>query len=225
MKIGFVSTTTMAIACLASPTDARIGSRRNLVDSSTVGKYFVDSAGTGAMTDMDTTLIEGVATTAMTTATTSSQMQEQATREQQHHLVEEEQEQQQQQQQAAEENDQGQDQPPKPLPSFDQVMHKDAPSHGMYAEGGPNKTRSFCARHNHLGPNSGCEQHPASLQGSRVGKGKDDTIATTNTNGEKDSSSFLQHHVFEAQSQHRNRDHQQHQRQKQQEREQYFDGK
>ena len=74
------------------------------------------------------------------------------------------------------------DEQPKALPSFDQVMHEDAPKHGMYVEGGSDRIRSFCARHNHFGPNSGCEQHQASLRGSRVRKEK----VAIDTNGHKD---------------------------------------
>ena len=88
---------------------------------------------------------------------------------------------------AVEANDQDR---PKPLPSFDVVMHQDAPSHGMYVEGGSARMRSFCARHNHLGSNSGCEQHQ-SLRGSRVKE-------STKSSGEKVPESYLQKRVNEA---------------------------
>jgi hypothetical protein len=129
-------------------------------------------------------MIEGVAT-----ATTSVETQE-ATREQ--ILKQEEQD------QTGVESEQEQ---PKPLPSFDQVMHKDAPSHGMYVEGGSDRVRSFCARHNHLGPNSGCEQHHASLRGGHVGRVED---ATNSSTGGDERKSYLQHHVDEAQLRHQN---------------------
>ena len=88
---------------------------------------------------------------------------------------------------AVEANDQDR---PKPLPSLDVVMHQDAPSHGMYVEGGSARMRSFCARHNHLGSNSGCEQHQ-SLRGSRVKE-------ATKSSGEKVPASYLQKRVNEA---------------------------
>lgn len=176
MKIPFLSTTT-AIACLASSTEAQIGTRRNLIDSSIVEETIVISPSTRSTAVKDTNSVGGVATSTAT-VTTSLQTQD-ATKEQ--HLEAEQQTEQ-----------------PIPLPSFDKVMHKDAPSHGMYAKIG--QTRSFCARHNHFGPNSGCEQHHASLRGRQIDGRKD---ATTNS-GKKDSPSYLQQHVPEAHLQDQN---------------------
>lgn len=177
--MGFIRTT-MAITCLASSAEARIGTSRNLAESSNIGHAFTDSAVTRPME-----VIEGVAS-----ATTSVETQE-ATREQ--ILKQEEQD------QTGMESEEEQ---PKPLPSFDQVMHKDTPSHGMYVEGGSDRVRSFCARHNHLGPNSGCEQHHASLRGGHVGRVED---ATSSSAGGGEQNSYLQQHVNEAQLRYKNK--------------------
>ncbi len=163
MKIGFVSTT-ISIACLASSTEARLGASRNLVDKNVVEGTFVDSTRAGAVGVKNFDVTEGVATAS---GSASSKTQESID---EHHSQDE--------QDTTKKNSEEQ---PKALPSFDKVMHEDAPKHGMYVEGGSDRIRSFCARHNHFGPNSGCEQHQASLRGSRVGKGK----AGSNTNSDK----------------------------------------
>lgn len=186
MKIGFVSTT-VAIACLASSTEARIGTSRNLVDKNAVEGAFLDSNSIDSRSAKKVNLIEGVVTASVST---SSQTQE-ATKEQ--HLDD--------QQNTSEEVNQ-EDQ--KELPSFDEVMHKDAPKHGTYVEGGSNRMDPFCARHNHFGPNSGCDQHHASLRGGGVGRKKD----AAKTGGDESSTTILQHHVHEAQLQHQSRNQQ-----------------
>lgn len=195
MKIGLVSTT-VAIACLASSAEARIGTSRNLVDKNTVEGAILDSAGTNIRGVVKIDLIKGVATASVST---SSQKQETATKEQ--HLEDKD--------NASQEVSQ---EDPKALPSFDQVMHKDdTPKHGVYVEGGSNRMDSFCARHNHFGPNSGCEQHHASLRGGRVGRGK----VTAKTSEDSNSESYLQKHVHEAQSQHQSRSQQRQSQRKQ----------
>eukprot|EP00531_Pseudo-nitzschia_arenysensis_P016641 CAMPEP_0116134920 /NCGR_PEP_ID=MMETSP0329-20121206/10915_1 /TAXON_ID=697910 /ORGANISM="Pseudo-nitzschia arenysensis, Strain B593" /LENGTH=164 /DNA_ID=CAMNT_0003629687 /DNA_START=80 /DNA_END=574 /DNA_ORIENTATION=- len=162
MKLGFVSTT-VSIAFLASATEARFGASRNLVDKNFVQGAFVDSTITEGVGLENFNVTEGTAEATVSKSSTSQEATED------HHLGGE--------QDATEKIYEEQ---PKPLPSYDQVMHKDAPKHGTYVEGGSDRIRSFCARHNHFGPNSGCEQHQASLRGSRTGK----TTNTGSTSGE-----------------------------------------
>lgn len=150
MKIGFVSTT-LAIACLASSSEARIGASRNLVGTNTVEDVLLETTRAGVkdvvkikVDEQDTT--EGV-------------NQELA----------------------------------KPLPSFDQAMHVDAPKHGKYVRERPGRMESFCARHNHFGPD--CKQHRASLRGN-TGRNKE---VSTHASGAEESKSHLREHVHEAQ--------------------------
>lgn len=156
MKLGFVSTT-VSIACLASATEARFGASRNLAGKNIVQGAFVDSITTDSVGLKNLNATERLAEVSMPTSSTTQEATEE-------HQMEDEQD----------TTGKVNKEQPKPLPSYDQVMHKDAPKHGTYVEGGAGRVRSFCARHNHFGPNSGCEQHQASLRGSRTRK-------TTNT--------------------------------------------
>lgn len=177
MKIGLLPAT-LALYYLASSTEARIGTSRNLIERNYDEGAFIDSAETGVMRGRDSTLIQGIST-----STKKEDLEE-------------------------EQDDPTEEAYPeqrKPLPSLDEVM-EDAPKHGMYVEGGADRVKSFCARHNHFGPNSGCEQH-ASLRGGRVPREN----INTNTVAEGGSTSYLQQHAQAAKLRQRSR-HEQRQR-------------
>ncbi len=160
MKIGFVPAT-LAISCLASSSEARIGTIRNLVGTNAVEDVLLETTSTGVRDVAKINLSEGVL-----------KVDEQDT------------------------SDVVNQEVSKPLPSFDQVMQKDAPKHGKYVRERPGRMDSFCARHNHFGPD--CEQHHASLRGSR---GRSNEV-TTNASGAEEPKSYLQEHLHEAQHYH-----------------------
>ena len=172
MKIGFVPTT-VAIACLASSAQARIGTSRNLVGTNAAEDVLLDTTSTGVRNVAKIDLSEEIITVA-----------EQDTIKVNQEIS-------------------------KPLPSFDQVMHVDAPKHGKYVKERPGRMDSFCARHNHFGPD--CKQHHTSLRGGR----KPNEKIATNVSGDEEPKSYLQEHLHEAQRNHeRYRNQRQHQKQR-----------
>lgn len=157
MKIRFVPTT-LAIACLASSSEARIGESRNLVGTNAVEDVLLETTRAGAKDVVKINLREG-----------DLKVDEQDTTEPVNQELS------------------------KPLPSFDQAMHVDAPKHGKYVRERPGRMDSFCARHNHFGPD--CKQHRASLRG-KMGRNKE---VSTHATGAEEPKSYLQEHVHEAQ--------------------------